>query len=151
MEIRNTKRNHFGGIDTEIDHPKFGWVPFTVNKSPKTEIEASVLESVSKLQDSDISDYAETKEEKEQAIKAIRDSDLQNIEHTFSDNRTVQVRPQDLSNFSMAIMRGDSEKWIMLDNSISLLTISDMQEALSSGIDQDALIWRECTNALEAL
>ena len=29
MEWRNPVFNHYGGIDCEINHPSFGWIPFT--------------------------------------------------------------------------------------------------------------------------
>ena len=29
MEYRNPKYNHDGSIDCEINHPQFGWIPFT--------------------------------------------------------------------------------------------------------------------------
>jgi hypothetical protein len=29
MEYRNAKRNENGSIDCEIDHPTYGWIPFT--------------------------------------------------------------------------------------------------------------------------
>jgi hypothetical protein len=31
MEIRNPSYNAFGTIDCEINHPKFGWIPFTAS------------------------------------------------------------------------------------------------------------------------
>lgn len=31
MSFRNPKHNHFGGIDMEVDHPQFGWIPFTAH------------------------------------------------------------------------------------------------------------------------
>lgn len=31
MQIRNPKYNAFGTIDCEIEHPQFGWIPFTAS------------------------------------------------------------------------------------------------------------------------
>lgn len=31
MEWRNPKRNAVGSIDLEINHPDFGWIPFTAD------------------------------------------------------------------------------------------------------------------------
>lgn len=31
MNTRNAKYNEFGTIDCEIEHPKFGWIPFTAS------------------------------------------------------------------------------------------------------------------------
>jgi hypothetical protein len=31
LETRNAKRNADGTIDCEINHPQFGWIPFTAS------------------------------------------------------------------------------------------------------------------------
>lgn len=31
MQVRNPQYNAFGTIDIEIEHPKFGWIPFTAD------------------------------------------------------------------------------------------------------------------------
>lgn len=31
MEYRNPQFNHLGTIDVEINHPAFGWIPFTAS------------------------------------------------------------------------------------------------------------------------
>jgi hypothetical protein len=31
MEYRNPRYNRFGTIDVEINHPAFGWIPFTAS------------------------------------------------------------------------------------------------------------------------
>ena len=31
MDIRNAQYNKFGTIDCEIDHPNYGWIPFTAD------------------------------------------------------------------------------------------------------------------------
>lgn len=103
-----------------------------------------------------IADYPASSAEEVKAeltvdIKAQRDSDLQNISYTFTDGRTVQVRPQDISNFQLAINRGIDQKWILSDNTVSLLTVTEMSEALSSGIEQGEVIWQACTAAIGAL
>lgn len=33
MEIRNPKYNSNGGIDCEINHPRFGWIEFTASEN----------------------------------------------------------------------------------------------------------------------
>lgn len=38
MEIRNAIYNAFGGIDCEINHPKFGWIPFTASPDDSEEL-----------------------------------------------------------------------------------------------------------------
>lgn len=38
MQIRNPKHNASGGIDCEIEHPSFGWIPFTASPSDAEEL-----------------------------------------------------------------------------------------------------------------
>lgn len=38
MELRNAKYNQYGTIDCEIDHPVFGWIPFTASPNDSEEI-----------------------------------------------------------------------------------------------------------------
>ena len=33
MKVRNLSRNKSGTIDMEIEHPKFGWIPFTASQN----------------------------------------------------------------------------------------------------------------------
>ncbi len=42
IEIRNPAFNHAGTIDCEIDHPKFGWIPFTADPGDAEPIGADV-------------------------------------------------------------------------------------------------------------
>ncbi len=31
MKVRNPKYNRFGTVDCEVEHPTFGWIPFTAS------------------------------------------------------------------------------------------------------------------------
>lgn len=33
MEFRNPVYNEYGGIDVEVNHPRFGWIPYTANST----------------------------------------------------------------------------------------------------------------------
>ena len=35
MNKRNLRYNEFGTVDCEIEHPEYGWIPFTVNPDDK--------------------------------------------------------------------------------------------------------------------
>ena len=37
MKVRNLKRNPIGAIDLELEHPDFGWVPFTASPNDPEE------------------------------------------------------------------------------------------------------------------
>jgi len=43
METRNPTFNKFGSIDCEINHPKYGWIPFTASPDDVEPIGAEVF------------------------------------------------------------------------------------------------------------
>lgn len=45
MEIKNAVFNGVGGIDCEIDHPAFGWIPFTARDDGPEEFGRMVYEA----------------------------------------------------------------------------------------------------------
>jgi hypothetical protein len=91
------------------------------------------------------------KDSKREELKSARAKALSDIKHTVKDGSIYQVRPSDLSNFVMAIQEGKSEQWVLDNNTVRLTTIAEMQECLKSGIAQGKAIWRNHTDALQAL
>ena len=45
MEFRNAQYNQFGTIDCEINHPVYGWIPFTAEPDDVEPLGAQVFES----------------------------------------------------------------------------------------------------------
>lgn len=43
MDVRNPVYNRFGTIDCEVNHPRFGWIPFTATPDDAPEIYAAAL------------------------------------------------------------------------------------------------------------
>jgi hypothetical protein len=94
---------------------------------------------------------AELKAEAISTLKQNRETSLQALTHTFSTGEVVQVRPQDLPNFQIAISLGASEDWVMADDTVVNLTVAQMQEAMDSGIAQGKVIWKTYTADLKAI
>ena len=94
---------------------------------------------------------AEQVEANRMALKSTRDADLKAITHTLTGGAVVQVRPEDLPNFNMAILEGLNEDWVMDNNDVRELTVAEMQECLLSGIAQGKAIWKAYTDALKSL
>ena len=80
-----------------------------------------------------------------------RDTALQAITHTFADGSVVQVRPQDLSNFQLAIAQGVDREWVMEDNTVRMTTVAELTEAMNSGITQGEIIWSNYINSIKVL
>ena len=98
-----------------------------------------------------IEPYVVSYEEQRQALKQQRDAALQDMVHDFGDGRIVQVRPQDKANFEIGIAGGVDEEWIAADNSIVILTVAEMEEAMQSGITQGKAIYANYITSLKAL
>jgi len=84
-------------------------------------------------------------------LQRERDSALQAMKHTFDDGAVVQVRPQDMSNFQTAIAAGESQDWIMDDNTVRNTTVEELQAAMASGIAQGKAIWDNYAENVKAL
>ena len=80
--------------------------------------------------------------------KAIRDKSLEAMTYTFPDGRVVQVRPQDLSNFQIAIAQGVAQQWVLENNIPAMLTVTEMQTAVADGIAQGKAVWKVYTDGL---
>ena len=94
---------------------------------------------------------AEQKEQARKELKQVRDSALADLTHTLPDGSIVQVRPADLPNFNMALAIGTTRNWVMADNSVRELTVTEMQSAVADGIAQGEAIWQAYTDGLKAL
>jgi len=90
-------------------------------------------------------------QQKKNKLKQERDKALENITYTFSDNSVIQVRPKDLPNINIAIQEGKDTKWIMADNTIRIVTVNELKEAMASGIAQGKAIWADYMSKLEKL
>ena len=93
----------------------------------------------------------EQKEATRLVLKNKREDDLQAITHDFGDGRIVQVRPQDVGNFQLAISKNSTTEWIMEDNTVAELTVEELQTAFASGVAQGEKIYMDYMQALKAL
>ena len=94
---------------------------------------------------------AEQKEKARKELKRVRDQALAALSYTLPNGDIVQVRPEDLPNFNMALAIGSAKDWVMSDNSVRSLTATEMQEAVADGIAQGEAIWQAYTDGLKAL
>ena len=90
------------------------------------------------------------KEEARLAAKTARDNALNDLVHVLADGSVVQTRPSDLANFDIAIKTGVSTDWVLADNTVRTLTVTEMQECLDSAIAAGKVIWTQYTEFLKA-
>lgn len=91
------------------------------------------------------------KEIRRKKLKGDEEEQLEALTHTLADGTVIQVRPQDLENFRVAIALGMSEDWLTLDNKTRQLSVAEMQECLDSGIQQAKAIKRAYVQAVKEL
>lgn len=84
-------------------------------------------------------------------LQRQRDESLQLMTHQLADESLVQVRPQDMINFQTAIALGETSEWVLADNSIRDLTVTEMQECLQAGMQQGKAIWDDYIASLKSL
>ena len=76
---------------------------------------------------------------------------LEAMTYTFADGKVVQVRPQDLGNFNIAIASGVAEEWVLKDNTVRTSTVAELTDAMNDGIVQGKAIWANYKAILKTL
>ena len=93
----------------------------------------------------------ENKEAERQEAKAIRDDALHSLTVELNGN-VFQTRPSDEVNFRLSIeTMGDSEEWILDDNSVVEVTKAQLIQVYSEGLAKSKAIYQVYKEALKAL
>lgn len=141
------------GVDEETNEPIFEDQPIieSVEFEPFAEVLELGLVSAFDQVAYNANIAEEQREAARSALKSKREADLQSITHDFGDGRIVQVRPQDVGNFQLAISKNSTTEWIMEDNTIAELTVEELQTAFASGVAQGEKIYMDYMQTLKAL
>ncbi|MEI2423343.1 hypothetical protein V6O07_23950, partial [Arthrospira platensis SPKY2] len=91
------------------------------------------------------------KEMQRREYKRERDAALESMVYLFEDGQSIQIRPQDLANFQMAISTGIDRTWITIDNNVRWTTVSELQTAMTVGIQKGQEIWDRYSAQIESL
>ena len=98
-----------------------------------------------------VEDTLASNEKIRQDAKATREEDLQAITYTLTDGSIYQVRPQDITNFELAIQLGVDTEWILEDNTVRLTTVAELQEILDVGIAKGKAIYNDYITVLKSI
>lgn len=94
----------------------------------------------------------EAREAQRAQLKRERDAALQAIQFDLGGGKFVQVRPQDVPNYQIALSRTtDPIDWVLSDNSVEALSIDILSQALAFGIDEGERIWSIYTTKLKGI
>ena len=154
MEYRNPVYNSEGGIDCEVNDPVLGWISTTLTPIDTRADYVNLFTEINALNiavpyDTPVVEPEPTNYKRQ--FKQERGIALEALTHTFADGSVVQVRPGDIPNFQLAIAMGQAEDWVMEDDSVRLLTVAEMNEAMNSGIVKGKAVWNTYTANLKTL
>lgn len=82
FEIKEAQENKFGDIDVMLNHPEFGWIPFTASPDDSEELGREVYE-LAKVQE--YAEYQPSYEEKDAEARVKRARLLQEIDKVASN------------------------------------------------------------------
>lgn len=88
MEFRNVKDNGNNTFDCEVNHPKFGWIPFTASPNDVEELGRSIHKEITESSSIVITPYTPpTYEELAAQVRAKRDSLLAHFDTELYRNQ----------------------------------------------------------------
>ena len=99
MDFRDAKYNHAGTIDCEINHPVYGWIPFTADPNDVEPYGREIFEAL-KSKAKPYVEYKPSKEELSNEARKIRDNLLKDLDfivmnplrwNSFSSNKQEQI------------------------------------------------------------
>jgi len=132
-EFTELKENQHGGMDAI-----YNGQPYTLTAEENAAIDAT---DPSIIWLSDEAKAATAAEQSRVSAKAVRDVALNSLTYTFEDGRELQTRPQDGQNIQTAISLGESIEFVCLDNTVSMFTVLELQEAMTAGVVQAKAVW----------
>lgn len=107
MEIRKPKYNELGTIDCEINHPDYGWIPFTADPNDCEELGRNIYAEIKEGKHGDIAPHDQhvpTDEEKAYTARYMRDSLIADLEP-----RLLRYERQE----RLGIETNDTEAWYL--------------------------------------
>lgn len=111
MEIRSARRNKLSTIDCEINHPKYGWIPFTASPHDPEQHGREIYAAAMAGDFGEIAEYVEpikTAEEKAAEVRAERDDRLKVLDVIVSnplrwDGFSIELKGE-LSTYRQALL-----------------------------------------------
>ena len=153
MEFKNARTNKDGSFNCDVNHPTYGWMPFTASEHDSSaegrDLYAAILSSGEALEyggEAKALDDMREQERRRQVAKMERDAALQSLTYNFGDGRMIQTRPQDEANMTRAIQIMEEEgvasiSWVMADNTKHPVTLDELNTALRAGRLAGLEIW----------
>tara|TARA_R110002153_G_scaffold70851_4_gene185814 strand:+ start:1636 stop:2163 length:528 start_codon:yes stop_codon:yes gene_type:complete len=138
MEIKNAIHNEYGTINVEINHPKFGWIPFTSAHDDPSEIAQEVTRAlfdaeISPKKPIDINDY------RNPLLELISSKSQYYVESLISTY-------PDFEKLTFETQKSEARGWAM-DNTVDTPNVDIL--AFNRGIDREVLLEKISVKATE--
>ena len=131
MNFRNAQYNQFGTIDCEINHPVYGWIPFTADPSDVEPLGAEVFEAAKDAAGPYVSPPEPTPEEilaQERAAMICTPAQMRLVLHRMGLLAQVQ-----------AIAEADPEASIVWEYATQIVRTSPLIEALATNFTPEQI------------
>lgn len=149
MNGRNPQRNAVGTIDLEIEHPDFGWIPFTAAPDDVEAVGRDLYARAESAEFGAVVAYvapiktteqlrAEAKQARTAAVQAI--TVTTQAGNTFDGDETSQTR---MARAIIALQATGTPTvtWVLADNTVIQATVAELTEALALSGAAQAAIW----------
>lgn len=134
MQIRNLQYNSHDTVDCEIEHPTYGWIPFTADPDDCEEMGRKIYTEIIEGKYGDIAPYVPyvpTDEEKASEIRAERNKLLAELEPQL-----LRYERQE----KLGIKTTDSEAWYLA----AIQYAQDLRDVPQQAGFPESVEWPEC-------
>lgn len=145
-EHRNPQHNGKGGIDCELKHPKWGWMPFTASPNDKRSCDlydrmsnGSAGEVAPAPPPTEEQTAVEWKQERERQVANIT---VQVDGKTFDGNEEAQSRMVRAVTVLQLQPKGTVVNWTLADNTVVPVTLPVLAAALTASMQRMAELWQ---------
>ena len=147
MQARNPKYNQFGTIDLEIEHPNYGWIPYTAD--PSDPLCADIHAKAVNGEYGSIALYAPPALMPAQTLarkKKERQATVDAITVTVSTGKIFDGNEEAQSRMARAIQAAQiasisTTTWVLSNNVPTTVTLAELQEALVLSMQAMGAVW----------
>lgn len=151
IECRNPQYNAQGTIDLELNHPEFGWIPFTASADDSEELGRDLFARAVAGEFGPVEPYVAPVPTPEQILaekKRQRQAIVDAITVTTSTGKVFDGNEDAQSRMSRAIQAAQianipSTTWVLANNVPTVVTLAELQEALVLSMQAMGAIWAE--------
>lgn len=149
MRYRNPRYAADGRIDCEIEHPQYGWIPFTADPAdPQAGLDvAALLAEIT--QHGQIASYVPPEPPGEQSLadkKRARQEKVDAIVVTTASGKSFDGNEEAQNRMARALAGMDNTDvlpWVLADNRIADIDKRELREALRLAGQAQAALWIE--------